>query len=99
MATIQLHRLHSLGLDGARAAANDVAARLRDDFGVTTEWHGDVLHVGGHGIDGRLTVTDGAVDVHARLGLLARPFRRRLHDEIEEELDRTLATPPATPLP
>lgn len=88
MPDIDLVRPHSLGLDGARRAAEGVAARLRQEFGVATERVGDSILVEGRGVRGRLHASDDAVRVTASLGLAARPFRRLLHREIERELDR-----------
>lgn len=87
MADIDILRSHALGLDGARAVAAQVGARLADEFGVTTRWDGDLLRVTGHGVDGTLDAGAETVRVRAKLGLLARPFRRALTREIERELD------------
>lgn len=92
MAVIDISRPHALGLDGARRAAADVAARLRHEYGVETRWEGDSVHVEGRGITGRLDAQPKTIRVMARLGLAARPFRRALQREIERELDRELRT-------
>lgn len=88
MSTISISRAHSLGIDGARRAADEVADRLRREFGVTTRRDGDTVWVEGRGVKGRLDADAHEVRVEARLGLAARPFRRMLHREIETELDR-----------
>lgn len=88
MADIVLSRSHTLGLDGARRTAEEVAARLRQEFGVTTRRDGDTIHVEGRGVQGRLDAGPDVVRVVASLGLAARPFRRLLQREIERELDR-----------
>ena len=90
---IDLTRHHSLGSEGARRAADAVAARLRDEYRVRSEWSGDRLRVRGAGIKGELTVGERDVRVTASLGLLARPFRNQLHQEIERELDLALSPP------
>ncbi len=91
MPDIDLTRFHSLGREGARRAADAVAAQLRDDYRVRSEWSGDRLRVRGAGITGELTVGERDVRVTASLGLLARPFRTQLQQEIERHLDRTLS--------
>lgn len=91
MADIDLVRPHTLGVTGARAAAESVAERLRAEFGVESVWEGDSLRVRGRGVDGRLEAGPETVRVTARLGLLARPFRRSLEREIESELDRAVS--------
>lgn len=88
MAHIDISRPHTLGLDGARHAAEAVAARLVEEFGVRSTWAGDTLRVEGHGVKGALVAHPTVVHVTATLGLMARPFRRALHREIERELDR-----------
>ena len=88
LATIDITRPHTLGPAGARKAADAVAARLRAEYGVRSEWKGDALHVTGRGIDGRLDAGPETVRVTAKLGLLARPFAGPLRREIERELDR-----------
>ena len=92
MADIFLSRRHTLGLDGARAAADGVARRLAADYGVRSAWAGDVLAVRGRGVTGELRVSDHDVIVSARLGVVARAFRGALTREIEQELDRAIGT-------
>ena len=98
MADIDLTRSHSLGLESARRAADAVAARLRREYGVTTEWEGDAVVLDGRGVRGRLDVGPETVRVAVSLGLAARPFRRSLKREIEQELD-AFASPANTPTP
>ena len=93
MADIDISRPHQLGLDGARRAAEAVAQRLADEFGVRSGWRGDTLRVEGKGVKGALEATATAVRVTASLGLMARPFRRALQREIERELDRVAPSP------
>ncbi|MEM1116061.1 MAG: polyhydroxyalkanoic acid system family protein [Bacteroidota bacterium] len=93
MPHILLTRPHDLGLDGARRTAQDVAARLRREFGVTTVSDGDTIHVEGRGVQGRLDAGPEEVRIEATLSLAARPFRRALTREIERELDRLVPAP------
>ena len=88
LATIDITRPHTLGPDGARRAAGQIADRLVAEYGVRAWWDGPALHVSGRGIDGRLDADAETVRVVARLGLLARPFAGPLRREIERELDR-----------
>ena len=90
LATIDITRPHTLGPDGARHAADQVAARLVAEYGVRSWWEGPALHVSGRGISGRLDAGPDTVRVTARLGLLARAFAGPLRREIERELDRVV---------
>lgn len=88
MARITVSRPHSLDPDTARRAVDEVAERLRREFGVRTRREGETVWVDGHGVRGRLEATPDALHVEATLGLAARPFRRLLRREIDAELDR-----------
>lgn len=90
---LDISRPHSLGLVGARRAADDVADRLRQDFGATATWEGDHLLVTARGVSGRIEINESLVRVTARLGLAARPFRNLLRREVEQQLDRSLSQP------
>ena len=93
MPDIILSRPHALGPDAARRAVDEVADRLRREFGVSTRREGDTVFVEGRGVKGRLEAGPAAVRVEASLGLAARPFRRLLRREIEAELDRLAPLP------
>ena len=93
MPDIVVSRSHALGLEAARHAIDEVAERLRREFGVTTRRDGDTVYVEGRGVRGRLDAGPEALRVEATLGLAARPFRRLLRREIETELDRLAPLP------
>lgn len=93
MPHIDISRFHSLGLDGARRAADAVASRLEAEFGVRSFWNGDTLRVEGRGVTGALETSPTLVRVTASLGLVARPFKAALRREIERELDRVAPLP------
>ena len=88
VAHIDISRSHTLGLAGARRAAESVAARLVDEFGVRSAWSGDTRRVEGRGVKGAHEALPTVVRVTASLGLVARPFKAALRREIERELDR-----------
>ena len=93
MPDILLTRRHSLGLDGALRAVEEVAGRLRRELGVETRREGETVFVEGRGVEGRLEAGPDTVRVEASLGLRARPFKRLLLREIEGELDRFAPLP------
>lgn len=88
MAHIDVSRPHDLGLDGARHAAEEVAAKLQSEFPFRTHWDGDTLVARGTGFDAEFVAGDEAVRVLVRLGMFLRPMRRKIRDEIEAYLDR-----------
>ena len=90
MAQISISRTHLLGPEGARNAADRVAADLREEHGLRTHWEGNVLMVHGKGIHGTLTVTENLVEVRVKLGMAMSFFRSALEREINSELNEHL---------
>ncbi len=93
MPDLVFSRPHALGPDAARRAVDEVADRLRAEFGVSTRREGDTVFVEGRGVTGHLEAGPHDLRVVATLGLRARPFKRLLRREIEAELDRLAPLP------
>jgi putative polyhydroxyalkanoate system protein len=91
MPAISLRRQHELGLAKARGLAQSIARRLKDDYGGSFEWKGDVLHFERPGAWGSLAVTKDDFQVRVELGLLLSPLRSRIEREIVTFCDEQLA--------
>ncbi|HYF58645.1 MAG TPA: polyhydroxyalkanoic acid system family protein [Burkholderiaceae bacterium] len=87
MATIEFSREHALGLKKARAAAQRVAEEMEREFGMTSEWDGDVLLFRGSGVDGELAVSRTHVELRAKLGFLLSAFRGRIEEQLHRNFD------------
>ncbi len=88
MAHIDVTRPHTLGLDGAHRAAEEVAAELQGAFPLHTHWDGDTLVARGKGFDAQFLAGPETVQILVKLGLVLRPMRRKIQSEIERYLDR-----------
>ncbi len=88
MADIHLKRKHGLGLKKARAAAQKVADDLSSEYGVASEWDGNVLRFSRSGVQGELAVTKDEVRLDARLGLLLSAFKPKIEEHVNENFDR-----------
>ncbi|PKL97013.1 MAG: polyhydroxyalkanoic acid system protein [Gammaproteobacteria bacterium HGW-Gammaproteobacteria-9] len=62
MAQIIVERTHNLGREAAREKADELAARLAREFGVSCQWQGDVLAVKRSGADGRIDSIQGQIE-------------------------------------
>ncbi len=93
MSEIRLRRPHAKPLATARAAAEKVAQRLGEDFGLDYEWAGPVLRFRRPGVAGELHVTAEEIRLEARLGLLLAFLKPRIEAEVERTLDRLLGGP------
>jgi putative polyhydroxyalkanoate system protein len=91
MATIELKRDHTLGMKKARAAAQRVADEMEREFGMTSEWDGDVLRFERTGVHGELVVGRNHVELHAKLGFLLSAFKGRIEETIHRNFDEYFA--------
>jgi putative polyhydroxyalkanoate system protein len=91
MASIYIERAHTLGKADARKSAEHIAARLKHELKVDSQWHGDVLILSHAGAKGSISVQDSKVEVRVELPLLLRPLRAKVEREIHEQLDKYLS--------
>ncbi|MCD9032060.1 polyhydroxyalkanoic acid system family protein [Luteimonas sp. Y-2-2-4F] len=87
MSEIDIRHPHSLPRPEARAAIDDIAAKLAEKFDVACAWNGDVLDFKRSGVDGAIALGDSDVRVTAKLGFLLSAMR----GPIESEIRRVLA--------
>ena len=87
---MKIRRSHNLGLEEARNRADRIAADLREEFSLRSQWRGDALHVEGNGVSGQLHVDDHVIELDVRLGfalkLMEGPIRSAIEKMIDEEL-------------
>ena len=91
MSEINIRRRHALTATAARQLAEQMAGELEQRFGLAFGWDGDALRFRRDGVQGALTVGDGEIAIHARLGFLLSLARGEIEHQIEASLDRALA--------
>jgi putative polyhydroxyalkanoate system protein len=74
-----------------RDALEALARELQTELGGAYAWDGDRLRFTAPGARGTIQVGDREVTVEVDLGLLLRPLRGRIEDEIRRRLETTLA--------
>jgi len=90
MSVIDIHRTHTMDKQHAREAAETLAADLSSRFDVNYGWEGDVMKFKRSGVQGQLTINHGDLHVYLELGLLLRPMKGRIAQEIESQLDQVI---------
>ena len=95
MATIDIRRAHSLGIDSAKSKAEQLANDLKDKLNLEWSWQGDQIHfkaVKGatKGTSGKLTVSGSEVHVEVDLPLLLRAMKGTIAGKVNEKLDELL---------
>lgn len=88
MSTIDVRRSHNLDHAHAREAAETLARDLSRQFDVDYQWDGDVMRFKRSGVRGHLDVAPDNLHVHLELGLMLRPFKSRIEQEINSQLDQ-----------
>lgn len=88
MAGFRLTKPYTMCKEELREACQGLAESLEKQHGVRHSWKGDdEVRIKGSGIDGKLTLHDGMVDVSVKLGLLASAFQGVLKKEVQRYLD------------
>ena len=87
MAGIDIRHKHSLPMDKARKAVEQVAKKLSERFDVEYDWDGDVLNFARSGVDGRIALSPKQLHVTASLGFLLSALKGPIEAEIKRVLD------------
>ena len=90
MSKIVVERQHTLGREGARVKAQQLAERLAQQYDVSYRWSGDTLEFRRTGAQGSIDVDETNVRVSLKLGLLLSELSGTIKREIEENLDKQL---------
>jgi putative polyhydroxyalkanoate system protein len=92
---IRIRREHELGLDVARAVADDWAEQCRTQFDmqcrIVRGETSDTVEFRRSGVNGRLVVAADHFDLDAKLGFLLGAFSKTIEREIRNNLDQQLA--------
>ncbi|MCK7543980.1 polyhydroxyalkanoic acid system family protein [Marinobacter bryozoorum] len=91
MSSIDVRRAHSLDQAHAREAAESLAQDLSRKFDVDYEWDGDLMRFRRSGVKGHLDISPSELHVHLELGMMLRPFKGRIEEEIHTQLDKIIA--------
>ncbi|MCC4270809.1 polyhydroxyalkanoic acid system family protein [Marinobacter nauticus] len=90
MSVIDIHRAHSLDKEHARQAAETLAKDLSKQFDVNYQWEGDLLKFKRSGVKGQLDISESDLHIRLELGLMLRPFKSRIEQEIHSQLDQII---------
>ena len=93
MSDIDIRYPNPLGLQKARAAVEQVARKLSEQFGVDYQWVGDALSFERSGVQGRIALDDQNVHVTATLGFLLSAMKGPIESEIRRVLADKLGPP------
>ncbi len=88
MSKIKIRRVHALSSEHARAAAEQLAARLNEAFEMEFTWEEDVLRFQRFDVEGHLALRHREVIIHAELGFALALMQPSIERAIHEQLDK-----------
>ncbi|MEI8255507.1 MAG: polyhydroxyalkanoic acid system family protein [Deltaproteobacteria bacterium] len=89
MATIDMSRAHTLGLEEAKVRSNQILERLKGNYGIKGTWTGDKFDITAPA-KGTFTVTANNVRLEIDLPFMLRPIKGKIEAKVTEEFDRSL---------
>ena len=92
MATIEQHKAHTLGKEGARKKAEEIADQLKAKLNMEWAWTGDTINFAAKsgaakGTKGTVDVTDSDITVKIDLPLMLRMLKGMVEGKVKEKLD------------
>lgn len=87
MADIDVTRPHGRSPEEVRRRAERLIEKLGERYQVKHRWEGDTLHFSRSGLSGKLDITPDKVQVTAKLGMLLKPFKSRIAQEVENAMN------------
>nr|WP_319494442.1 polyhydroxyalkanoic acid system family protein [uncultured Desulfobacter sp.] len=92
MADIDINKSHSLEISEARARLEKMASDLQARYGIKNAWTGNTATLSGTGLkNGRVELTDTAINVQITLGFLAKAMKGKVQEHVSMALDHALS--------
>ena len=96
MATIDIRRSHSLGLESAKQKAESLANGMKDKLGIVWRWDGDKIKFDvpsgmAKGATGQVSVEASSIRVEIDLPFLLRAAKGTVEGKVNEKLDQLMA--------
>jgi putative polyhydroxyalkanoate system protein len=91
MADISIVQEHGLAPHMARAAAQQVADKIANEYGLACRWEGEVLRFERSGVQGSLTLEATRAALRIQLGFLMGAFASTIEAKVAESMRKVFA--------
>ena len=88
MADINIVQEHHLAPEQARAAAQQVADKLSEQFELTSRWDGDVLRFERSGVNGTLSLLPNQARLEIALGFPISALAAQIESKVADKMRR-----------
>ncbi|MHA4869962.1 polyhydroxyalkanoic acid system family protein [Duganella sp. PWIR1] len=92
MADINIVQAHSLAPEQARAAAQQVADKLAEQFELACRWDGDVLRFERSGVNGALTLLPNQAQLKIALGFPISMMAAMVEAKVSEKMRKVFVS-------
>jgi len=90
MPDIVITRKHQRGLKSAKVAADKMAEKLGEKFGLAGDWKGNVLSFSRPGVSGNLVITETTMTLEVTLGFLLKAMKGSIENAVNAQLDEAM---------
>jgi len=87
MSHIDMRARHTMSVEDAQQAADELAGDLAEKFEINYGWDGDHIHFERPGVHGKITVRENEIRIKAVLGLMLIFLKPVIEDEITQYLE------------
>ena len=87
---MRVRREHSLGTVEARRRVDDIAADMGTRLNLQSEWRDNDLQIKGTGVNGKIAVSEDAIEVQVELGFALILMENSIRVAIEDAMDNHL---------
>ena len=91
MAEITIVQAHALAPAQARAAAQQVADKIADEYNLECEWEDNVLYFERSGVQGSLTLEPTQAEMYIKLGFLMSAFSATIEAKVAENMRKVFS--------
>lgn len=91
MADISIIQDHTLSMEQARVAAQEVADQMVADYEMVAEWNGDVLSFKRTGVSGTLSLAENQAHLEIALGFMLKGFASKIEEKVTKNMQKVFS--------
>ncbi len=91
MPKINMQKTHSLTTDQAREKVNQLAASLKEKYGLSGSWAGNRYEFKRTGVTGFVKLEEKKVSVEVDLSFVLSPLKGKVEEAVRQKLDQEFA--------